>query len=163
MKLRSISVVSVFLFSIAILPAHGNKPGKAMLETGSGAITIEYVGPALKGRDIDEMLASPRANPWRLGADRATELSTPVSLAFGDATLAAGSYTLRAARDDDNKWWLQALNSSQSVVGKLPLKDHTASESEENMVIRLKGEPEAVEFQVQWGKRVLQGEFSVAE
>ncbi len=163
MKLRSFAVVSVLLFSIAVLPAHGNKPGKAVLETGSGAITIEYVGPALKGRDIDQMLAGPRANPWRLGADRPTQLSTPVALAFGDDTLAPGSYTLRAARDDNNKWWLQALDSSQSVAGKFPLMDHTASESEENMVIRLKGEPQAVEFQVQWGKRLLHGEFSVAK
>ena len=33
-------------------------------------------------------------NPWRLGADEATLLLTPVDLAFGSVTIPAGAYTL---------------------------------------------------------------------
>jgi hypothetical protein len=34
--------------------------------------------------------------PWRLGADEATTLSTPVAVRFGDLALAAGRYSLYA-------------------------------------------------------------------
>lgn len=163
MKRGSAFVLLLLSWTLA-LEAHGNRPGKSELALSGETIVIEYTAPNLQGRDIDEMLSGPRANPWRLGADRATKLITPIALDFGDDTLAAGEYVLRAFRDEDNNWWLQALQqSSREVVASLPLKRETVAASEDYMVIQLSGQGSNAVFKVQWGKQVLSGAFSAAD
>lgn len=163
MKIRR--VVSLFCFLALSLPAygHGNKPGQAKLEVDGGTVTIDYIAPALEGRDINVMIKQPGANPWRLGADAPTTLATPVDLQFGDAVLAAGKYTLRAYLDESGDWWLQAYDSSRNLAGKIALELSQSSEPKENMEIRLTGSNDSVKVAVQWGTQVLAGNFSVAD
>jgi hypothetical protein len=145
-----------------VLGAHGNQPGEATAEVHGQTVTIVYTAPHLNGRDVNELLQGPRANPWRLGADRPTTLKTPMALQFGDTRLEAGDYTLRAFRDDADHWWLQALDSSREVVGKLPLKRTMSEGSAEYMVISLTPKGHGANFKVQWGTHVLTGDFSMA-
>lgn len=141
---------------------HGNIPGKTELEVDGGKIAIDYVAPELQGRDVEEEIRKPGANPWRLGADRATTLTTPVDLKFGDGVLPAGRYTLRAYLDDEGAWWLQAYDSSRAVAGKLPLTKSRAEKSEEHLVIELSGSASQGHVSIQWGRHKLDGDFSVA-
>ncbi len=156
-------LMMVLISSLALaLALHGNKPGEAKAEVHGQTITVVYTAPHLNGRDVNELLQQPRANPWRLGSDRATTLSSPIDLQFGDSKLAAGDYPLRAYRDEEDHWWLQALDSSRNVVGKLPLKRTTADDSSDYMVISLSPKGHGATFKVQWGTHVLAGNFSMA-
>ena len=159
---KALVLMMVLISSLILTVAHGNQPGEAKAEVHGQTITIVYTAPHLNGRDVNELLQHPRANPWRLGADRPTTLSTPIDLQFGDSKLAAGDYPLRAYRDDDDHWWLQALDSSREVVAKLPLKKTEAGQSEDYMVISLSPKGHGASFQVQWGTYVLAGDFSMA-
>ena len=155
-------LIVVLISSLVLAVAHGNQPGEAKAEVHGQTITVVYTAPHLNGRDVNELLQRPRANPWRLGADRATTLSTPIDLQFGDSKLAAGDYPLRAYRDDEDHWWLQALDSSREVVARLPLKRTEADESEDYVVISLSPKGHGATFKVQWGTHVLAGDFSMA-
>ncbi|MFQ5740795.1 MAG: DUF2911 domain-containing protein [Acidobacteriota bacterium] len=151
-----------FVLACTWILAHGNEPRQAKLEVQGGQITIDYSAPTLQGRDLNELIKLPGANPWRLGADRPTQLSTPVSLKFGDSPVPAGRYRLRAYLDGDGNWWLQAYDSSRAIVGKIQLSSSTAETSEEHLLISLHGTSGAATIQVQWGKNLLQGQFAVA-
>ena len=159
---KALVLMIVLISSLALAPAHGNQPGEAKAEVHGQTITVVYTAPHLNGRDVNELLQHPRANPWRLGADRPTTLSTPMDLQFGDTRLAAGDYPLRAYRDEEGHWWLQALDSSREVVGSLALEKSVAGESEEYMVISLTPSGPGATFKVQWGTHVLAGDFLMA-
>ena len=61
---------------------------------GTGAmISIEYGQPHARGREVFGGLV-PFDTVWRAGANRATQLTTDVSLNIGGTTLAPGSYSL---------------------------------------------------------------------
>ena len=159
---NALVLMMVLISSLALAVAHGNQPGEAKAEVHGQTITIVYTAPHLNGRDVNELLQQPRANPWRLGSDRATTLSSPIDLQFGDSKLAAGDYPLRAYRDDEDHWWLQAMDSSRNVVARLPLKKTEAAESEDYMVISLSPKGHGATFKVQWGTHLLAGDFSMA-
>ncbi len=154
--------IIVVMSSLVLAVGHDNQPGEAKAEVHGQTITIVYTAPHLNGRDVNDLLQHPRANPWRLGADRPTTLSTPIDLQFGDSKLAAGDYDLRAHRDDEDRWSLQALDSSSEVVARLPLKKTEAGESEDYMVISLSPKGHGATFKVQWGTHLLAGDFSMA-
>ena len=157
--MRRISWILCLLLLPGVLLAHGNKPGKATLAVGDGEISIVFTAPELKGRDIKELIKMEGANPWRMGADRATVLETPVALDLGGESLAAGKYTLRAYFDDDAHWWLQFVDDSRAVAGKLMLQSSTAEHSE-YMVINLSGSASNGAVKIQWGTLLLSGKFS---
>ena len=159
---NALVLMMVLISSLALAVAHGNQPGEAKAEVHGQTITIVYTAPHLNGRDVNELLQQPRANPWRLGSDRATTLSSPIDLQFGDSKLAAGDYPLRAYRDDEDHWWLQAMDSSRNVVARLPLKKTEAAESEDYMVISLSPKGHGATLKVQWGTHLLAGDFSMA-
>lgn len=74
--------------------------GRAITEVGvrggggTGAkISIEYGQPHARGREVFGTLV-PLDTVWRAGANRATQLTTDVTLNIGGTTLAPGSYSL---------------------------------------------------------------------
>ncbi len=152
----------ILMRSLALVAAHENRPGEATAVVHGQTVTVVYTAPHLKGRDVNELLQHPRANPWRLGADRPTTLSSPIALQFGDARLAAGEYKLRASRDSDDHWWLEALDSSGDVVGKLGLERTEADESVDYMLISLSPKGHGATFEIQWGTHLLAGDFAAA-
>lgn len=84
-----IAMLSAFLVAPAGAQA---ERGKAELKTGSGAITVDYGRPSLKGRDMLSQLKE--GSFWRMGMNQATVFTTPVDLAFGATKVAKGSYSL---------------------------------------------------------------------
>ena len=76
-------LIVVLISSLVLAVAHGNKPAEAKAEVHGQTITVVYTAPHLNGRDVNELLKRPRANPWRLGADDPTKLSSPIDLQFG--------------------------------------------------------------------------------
>lgn len=160
---RKFCAIGLCLLFVSLGLAHGNQPGKAELKVTGGKVVIDFVAPELKGRDINELIKQPGANPWRLGADKATTFETPVALQFGEGKVAAGKYVLRALLDDQNQWWLQLVDDSKAVVAKAPLKKSVASKAAEHLAINLDGKPEAANVKIQWGTQVLEGNFAVAK
>lgn len=60
---------------------------------GGAEIRVDYFRPYMRGRQIFGYIV-PWDVVWRTGANLATRFSTTRALAFGDATLAPGSYTM---------------------------------------------------------------------
>lgn len=72
---------------------------------GSASVTVEYGRPSRRGRVIWGELV-PWEKVWRLGADRATELTTSADLRIGEFALPAGSYSL----------WMLPSESGESML-----------------------------------------------
>ena len=154
-------LIIVLINCVVITLSQGNKPSEEKIHVHDKTIRIVYTAPYLNSRNIKELLQNPRANPWRMGADRPTTLKTPISLMFSDNKLPAGNYTLQAYRDDGNKWWLQALNDFNDVVAQTSLKLKIVDVSMDYMVISMKAEGSHVLFEIHWGNHVLNGKVSI--
>ncbi len=71
-------------------------------------LKVCYSRPRALGRPIMGRLV-PFGMPWRLGANEATVLHTPVSIMLGDLHVSAGSYSLHAMPDSAE--WGMTVNS----------------------------------------------------
>ena len=83
-------------------PAGAQAPanrGKAEMKAGSGAITVDYGRPSLKGRDMLSQLQDGAS--WRMGMNQATVLTTPVDLTFGKTVVPKGAYSLFLKKTGD--------------------------------------------------------------
>lgn len=69
-------------------------------------ITIDYGRPYLHGRKAVGGTLVPYGQVWRLGADEATKLTTPVNLTIGNLQVPAGSYALFTTTASDGAWTL---------------------------------------------------------
>jgi hypothetical protein len=100
-------------------------------QLGGSTITITYGRPSLHGRKAVGGSLVPYNEVWRLGADEATKLTTPVDLMIGDLKVPKGSYALFTIAGQDH-WTLivnkkadqwGAFNYKQSDdLGRTPLK-----------------------------------------
>jgi len=75
---------------------------------GGAEVSIDYSRPSRRGRDIFGAL-EPWNKVWRTGANAATQLSAPVDLVIGGATVPAGKYTL---------WTLPAPDGWKLIINK---------------------------------------------
>ena len=81
---------------------------------GAARITIDYSRPSRRGRVIWGDVV-PWDTVWRLGADRATHLTTSADLVIGDVSLPAGQYTLWMIPSYDTP--LLVVSSAVNVFG----------------------------------------------
>lgn len=160
-------VVAVASMVVApIVMGHGNKPGSSTAKIGDGEVKVEFTGPEAKGRDVLSLL--PPGGYWRMGADRATTLTTDVDLKFGDMVVPKGSYTLVAHFDENQQWSLIVTEGTEAgfkpakVVGKVPGKISKRDEVAENMTIELQGAGDQGTLILDWGQARLTAEFSAA-
>ena len=98
---------------------------------------------------------------WRLGADRPTNLTTPVALQFDGALIQPGKYVLKARLDDKSAWWLE-ISAGTTAAGTVALKKSEAGASEAHLKITLTGTPKAATLKVLWGTQLLETNFKVA-
>ncbi|HZE93334.1 MAG TPA: DUF2911 domain-containing protein [Gemmatimonadales bacterium] len=75
---------------------------------GGAEVSIDYSRPSRRGRNIFGVL-EPWNKVWRTGANAATQLTTPVDLVIGGATVPAGKYTL---------WTLPAPDGWTLIINK---------------------------------------------
>ena len=121
--------------------------GTAEMNLGGESIEIEYGRPSLRGRDMLGQAGT--GTVWRMGADGATTLKTGTGLTFGSSSLPAGSYTLRA-RKEDSGWTLLIGGGGQSL--EVPLETSSPAESVETFTIELKADgTSGGTFSMAWG------------
>jgi hypothetical protein len=128
------ATLAVSFSTVALLAQQGQR--KSPHETisaqlGGNTITISYGRPSLHGRKAIGGSLVPYNEVWRLGADEATKLTTPVDLMIGDLKVPKGSYALFTIAGQDH-WTLivnkvadqwGAFNYKQSDdLGRTPLK-----------------------------------------
>lgn len=114
MRIAKIAVAVLALASLTFAQADKSKrpspPGQADVTLDGKKITIDYSRPKIadpktgEKRQIMGRLV-PYGQPWRLGANEATTLTTPVDLDINGTAVPAGKYTLYALPDAD-KWML---------------------------------------------------------
>lgn len=153
--MRLVAGITVFGAFSGVALMHGNKPGTAKWETQSGAVTVDFVGPEAKGRDLMKLL--PAGNYWRLGADRATTMTTEMDIMFGDQKLAAGEYTLVVHLNDGGDWAFVAADelgsgfAPKKELGRASATMSDLKEPAENMVIRIEPDGDKAKIMVDWG------------
>jgi len=134
---------------------------QAVLKMGGDRVSVEYGRPALKGRDLEKLIAP--GQEWRMGSNAPTTLTTDVDLKFGEKVVPKGKYILKAKPDDQQKWRLLFQSEDQSPVAEIPLSFQKVDQSKEIMTIELveKGN-DGGSFILQWGNLVLSTDFQKA-
>lgn len=66
----------------------------ARVTFGSAVVFVDYSRPSKRGREVFGGELVPWNEVWRTGANAATQLSTPVDLTIGGATVPAGIYSV---------------------------------------------------------------------
>jgi membrane dipeptidase len=88
---------------------------------GDASIAIDYGVPSARGRQIFGALV-PYGQVWRLGANRATHMTTDRDLLMGGTRIPAGTYTLFAIPNADA--WTLIVNRQTDITGTAHDPDH---------------------------------------
>ena len=160
MKRRVFLSSSLIVLAVLAAFAHGAPRGEAKASLAGKLVSIDYGRPSLQGRDALS-LATP-GEPWRMGADAATTLTTAADLAFGSATVPKGSYILTATKDDTGAWTLNVRDTAdrKHVIASVPLTPTPLTESVELFTIDLKGEKDKGSFTMSWGTTAFSAAFT---
>lgn len=159
MPKRNAVFAAVAALAATTLLAHGNPREEVEAEVGAAKVSVEYGRPSLKGRDM--LGQATEGMEWRVGADAATTLTTSADLAFGDQSLAAGSYTLKARKGSGDAWTL--LLEADGATTEVPLETSALDESVELFTILVSGEGDAGRLEMRWGTRALAAGFAAAD
>jgi len=166
--LAILAVVAVLAVSAACFAQAGAR-GTAKLALKGATVTVEYGRPALKGRNVKDLLAQLGTDVWRLGSNKSTTFSTSADLTFGDVTVPKGEYSLWAQKQGDT--WKLVFNKQHGQWGtdhdasqdfaSVALKEETEKEPAEMVTITLEKEKGAGELSIQWGNMELSTTFNV--
>lgn len=164
----SCGILSACLVAPAGAQGQGNR-GKAELKAGSGAVTIDYGRPSLKGRDMLSKLQE--GSFWRMGMNEATVLDTPVDLSFGSTTVPKGSYSLWLKKDQGKyelvfnsqtgQWGTQ--HDPSKDVYSVAMESQPLSSAIETFTIDLKPVSEGGQLDLSWGATKLHQDFTLGK
>ena len=101
--LTALGLMIAMLLSFSLLAAQqpAGSPRKAAEATvGGRKITLDYGAPSVRGRKIFGGLV-PFNKVWRLGANKATHLTTDGDISIGGLSVPKGTYTLFAWPTED--------------------------------------------------------------
>ncbi len=159
MKRRSVLVSVLTLLAIPAL-AHAAPRGEAKAVVAGKTVSIDYGRPSLQGRDM--LGRATPGEPWRMGADAATVLTSDAELTFGTTVVPKGSYTLTATKDDKGGWTLNIRDKADKtkVVADAPLAASTVKDSVEMFTIDLKGEKNKGTLTMTWGTAAFTTSFT---
>jgi hypothetical protein len=171
MNLKNVVAVAcagVLAMAVA-MPAIAQGRGKAELKTASGAITIDYGRPSLKGRDMLSQLRD--GESWRMGMNEATVIQTPVGLKFGATTVAKGSYSLFLNKSGET---FQLVFNSQTGqwgtehdpskdLAKLPMTKAPVEPPVETFTIALSPAANGGVLELSWGAMKLSAPFETVK
>jgi hypothetical protein len=170
---KALGWTCVVTFALAFAaPAGAQAPadrGKAEMKAGSGAITIDYGRPSLKGRDMLSQLQDGAF--WRMGMNQATVLTTPVDLTFGKTVVAKGAYSLFLKKAGDAFQLVFNSQTGQWGTEHDPAKDvHTVpmtkaalSAPVETFTIDLTPAAKGGSLDLSWGATKLSAPFEVGK
>jgi len=151
------SVLAVSLGLAAAATAQMNPRGEAKVTLAGKPIVVDYGRPSLKGRDMLGQAAV--GDEWRMGADAATTLKTPVTLSFGSTNVPPGDYVLRAKKVSDTDWVLK-LERDGKAAAEVPLTASPLDKSVEVFTIDLAEEKGQGVFRMSWGNLALAAPFT---
>jgi hypothetical protein len=115
MKTRTTALVGIAALAVATLAVADNPRGAASAAIGGKKLTIDYGRPALKGRNLEELMKQlPADRMWRAGENQVSTLTTEAAVLVGDKTLPAGKYSLYVHAGEGNNWSL-VLNKDLGV------------------------------------------------
>jgi hypothetical protein len=159
MRHRALILSSVLAAAGLAAPATAqmNPRGEATVTVAGKSIVVKYGRPSLKGRDMLGRAAV--GDEWRMGADAATTLDTPVGLTFGPTRVAPGEYVLRAKKVSDKEWTLK-LQKDGKTAAEVPLQVAPLDQSVEMFTIDLSQEQGQVVFRMSWGTTALATRFT---
>ena|SRR5687767_11966606 len=156
---RALIVSSVLTAALAVpeATAQMNPRGETRVTLAGKPIVVDYGRPGLKGRDMLGKAAV--GDEWRMGADSATTLKTPVTLTFGTKVVPPGDYVLRAKKTSDKDWTLK-FEQDGKAVAEVPLTPSDLEKSVELFTIDLTEEKGEGVFRMSWGNRALSARFT---
>ena len=161
MRHRAVILSSVLAASVGFAPtatAQMNPRGEATVTLVAGQpIVVEYGRPSLKGRDMLGQAAV--GDEWRMGADSATTLDTPVTLTFGPTAVPPGKYILRAKKLGETQWVLKLMRDGNAAA-EVPLQATPLDKSVEVFTIDLAEEKGQGVFRMSWGNVALATRFT---
>jgi len=121
MSMGKTGLVAVAALAVAgAALAQGNPRGAASATVGGKKVSVDYGRPALKGRNLDDLLKQlPADRIWRAGENQVTTLTTEGPISVGGKTVPAGKYSVYVHAAEGGAWDL-VLNSDQGVpLGKI--------------------------------------------
>ena len=157
---RSLALPAVLALTVGLAStaaAQANPRGEAKVTLGGKTIVVDYGRPSLKGRDM--LGKAEVGQEWRMGADSATTLKTPVALSFGSTQVPAGEYVLKARKASATEWVLK-LERDGKAAGEIPLVESPLDKSVEVFTIDLAEEKGEGVFRMSWGSRALEARFT---
>jgi Protein of unknown function (DUF2911) len=154
---RVSSVLALTLCLASGAAAQMNPRGEAKVTLAGKAIVVDYGRPSLKGRDM--LGKATVGQEWRMGADAATTLETPVDLSFGTTLVPAGKYVLKARKASDTAWMLKLEREGKDTI-EVPLAETALDKSVEVFTIDLAEEKGQGVFRMSWGNRALSARFT---
>jgi len=163
MRHRAVTLSSVLAVSLglaAAATAQMNPRGEAKVTLAGKPIVVEYGRPSLKGRDM--LGQAEVGQEWRMGADSATMLKTPVNLSFSSTQVPPGEYVLRAKKVSGTDWVLK-LERDGKAAAEVPLMASPLDKSVEVFTIDLAEEQGQGLFRMSWGNLALATRFTAKE
>ena len=151
------AVLALTLGIASTAAAQANPRGEAKLTLAGKPIVVDYGRPGLKGRDMLGKAAV--GQEWRMGADAATTLKTPLNLSFGPTLVPAGEYVLKARKASATEWMLKLEREGKAAV-EVPLQESALDTSVEVFTIDLVEEDGQGVFRMSWGNRALAARFT---
>jgi DUF2911 family protein len=160
MRHRALTFSSLLAVGMGLavpVAAQMNPRGEAKVTLAGKPIVVEYGRPSLKGRDMLGQAAV--GQEWRMGADGATTLKTPVTLRFGSTDVPPGDYVLKAKKVSDTEWVLK-LERDGKAAAEVPLAASSLDKSVEVFTIDLAEERGQGVFRMSWGTLALVTRFT---
>lgn len=151
---------SVLAAGLGLAPAAAaqmNPRGEVRVTLAGKPIVVDYGRPSLKGRDM--LGKAEVGQEWRMGADGATTLDTPVTLTFGSTVVPPGEYVLRAKKVTATDWTL-LVQKDGATTAEVPLVASPLDASVELFTIDLAEEEGQGMFRMSWGNRALSTRFT---
>lgn len=147
-------ILALALTGLAVTTASAQQAPASPRQTaeatvGGGKVTIDYGAPSVRGRQIFGGLV-PYGKVWRLGANKATHLTTETDLMIGTLAVPKGTYTLYALPGDGAVATMQLIVSRQTGqwgtvyaeaqdLGRVAMKVSKAATPVEQMKLSISG------------------------
>lgn len=138
---------------------------------GGKTISIEYGRPSLRGRELIGTLI-PTGQVWRLGADEATKLTTPVDIEINNLKVPAGTYSLFMLVTEDgetrlivnkvaNQWGAFKYDAAQDL-GRVSIVGSRDNPMTETLTISIESTGDKTgRIRFAWGDGVAQASVKV--
>jgi hypothetical protein len=168
MKMKYRMFVALFLVSCFGLPASAQDRGTAEATVNGKSVSINYGRPMRKDRDL--LGWAQVGTVWRVGSNKATEITSAGDLVVAGKQLQAGKYSLWAKKTGADSWVLAfhpktggwgAPPLTEGYVAELPLRTDKSGDSAEQLTITLTAKGNNAEIAIHWGSALLVGAFAV--